>query len=90
MSPDQVRALRTKLDRAAAEQHAISLLGPAWHELFEPEPRAAIEDAFEAAAAFEGWDDARSAELAAARGRIWRQSGRWLSKREAAAGVAVA
>jgi hypothetical protein len=75
------------LDRAIAEQHALPLEGPPWAELFEPESRPAIETALEQALAFGGWESPRDAELAAARGRIWRETGRWVSKQEAAAGV---
>jgi Nucleotidyltransferase domain len=75
------------LDRAIAEQHALPLHGPAWAELFEPEPREAIEAALEEAAAFGGWDDPADAEVAATRARIWRETGRWVSKWEAKDGV---
>ena len=72
------------LDRAMAEQHALPLVGPPWSELFVPEPRGAIEAALDQALAFDGWDDEESARLAAARARVWRETGRWVSKREAA------
>jgi len=70
------------LDRAIAEQHALPLLGPPWAELFEPVSREAIEAALEEAVAFDGWSAANAA-LAGARGRVWRETGRWVSKREA-------
>ena len=70
------------LDRAIAEQHAVPLDGPPWAELFEPVPTEAIEAALDEAVAFEGWSEANTA-VAAARGRIWRETGRWVSKREA-------
>ncbi len=76
------------LDRAIAEQHATPLVGPAWSELFEPEPREAIEAALDEADAFDGWDDPRGRNLAAARSRAWRETGRWVSKREAAVWLA--
>ncbi len=76
------------LDRAIAEQHALPLLGPPWSELFEPESREAIEAALDEAVAFDGWDDDASSRLAAARAEIWRATGRWASKREAAERVA--
>ena len=72
------------LDRAIAEQHAVPLFGPPWHELFEPEPRAAVEAALDEAVRFDGWDDPDGRELTAARARAWRETGRWVSKREAA------
>ena len=71
------------IDRAIAEQHSIALLGPPWSEVFEPVPRDAVEAALTEAVAFEGWDRG-SAALAAARARIWRETGEWVSKREAA------
>ena len=70
------------LDRAIAEQHAVPLLGPPWAELFDPEPGESIEAALDEAVAFDGWDEANAA-LAGSRGRIWRETGRWVSKREA-------
>jgi predicted nucleotidyltransferase len=71
------------IDRAVAEQHSIALLGPPWAEVFPPVAREAISEALDEAAAFEGWDDPRAAELAAARARIWRDTGEWVSKAEA-------
>ena len=73
------------LDRAIAAQHATPLVGPPWSELFAPEPPEAIEAALDEVAAFDGWDDpVGDAELAAARAQVWRETGRWVSKREAA------
>ncbi len=72
------------LDRAIAEQHSLPLVGPPWAELFEPVSREAIEVAIDEGAAFEGWSEANAA-LAGARGRAWRETGRWISKREAEA-----
>ena len=43
----------------------------------------AVAEALDEAAVFEGWDDPRGAELAAARARIWRETGEWVSKAEA-------
>ncbi|HYK06303.1 MAG TPA: nucleotidyltransferase domain-containing protein [Gaiellaceae bacterium] len=71
------------LDRAIAEQHAVPLAGPPWSEHFAPEPPEAIEAALDEAAAFDGWDEP-ARELAAARAQVWRETGRWVSKREAA------
>ena len=76
------------LDRAIAAQHALALFGPEWAELFEPESPAAIEAALDEADAFDGWDDPRGRELAAARSRAWRETGRWVSKPEASAWLA--
>jgi predicted nucleotidyltransferase len=87
LDPDAEPSFWFVLDRAIAAQHALALLGPEWPELFEPESQAAIEAALDEAEAFDGWDDPRGRELAAARSRAWRQTGRWVSKREAAAGL---
>jgi predicted nucleotidyltransferase len=72
------------IDRAVAEQHSIALLGPPWQEVFAPVQREAVLEALDEAVAFDGWDDPRGAELAAARARIWCQTGTWVSKAEAA------
>lgn len=66
-----------------AQQHSIALLGPPWEEMFAPVTRAAVEEALDEAAAFEGWDDPLGADIAAARARIWRETGKWVSKAEA-------
>jgi predicted nucleotidyltransferase len=71
------------IDRAIAEQHSIALLGPPWQEVFPPVPREAVVEALDEAVAFQGWDDPRGSELAAARARIWRETGEWVSKTEA-------
>jgi predicted nucleotidyltransferase len=83
-SPDDDPAFWFVLDRSIAEQHAVPLLGPPWHDVFAPVPRAEVEAALDEALAFDGWDEA-NARLASARAQIWRESGRWVSKREAAA-----
>jgi len=82
LDPDLEPSFWFVLDRAIAEQHALPLFGPPWAELFEPVSREAIEGALDEAGAFRGWGDA-SVELAAARGRAWRETGRWISKPEA-------
>jgi hypothetical protein len=82
LDPDAEPTFWFVLDRAIAAQHAVPLLGPRWAELFDPEPRAAIEAALDEAVAFDGWSEA-NATLAGTRGRIWRDTGRWVSKREA-------
>ena len=85
LDPDAEPSFWFVLDRAIAEQYATPLVGPPWGELFSPEPPEAIEAALDEVAAFEGWDDpAGDAELAAARAQVWRETGRWISKREAA------
>lgn len=82
VDPDTEPTFWFVLDRAIAEQHALPLLGPPWAELFEPASRDAIELALDEAVAFDGWSEA-NAGLAAARGRAWRETGRWISKLEA-------
>jgi predicted nucleotidyltransferase len=81
--PDDDPSFWFVIDRAIAEQHSIALLGPPWREIFPPVPRAAVVEALDEAASFEGWDDPRGADLAAARARIWRETGEWVSKAEA-------
>jgi predicted nucleotidyltransferase len=82
--PDDDPGFWFVIDRAIAEQHSIALLGPPWRDVFPPVPREAVVDALEEALAFEGWDDPSGAAVAAARGRIWRETGQWVSKAEAA------
>jgi predicted nucleotidyltransferase len=85
LDPDAEPSFWFVLDRAIAEQHATALVGPPWGELFAPESAEAIEAALGEVAAFDRWDDpAADAELAAARAQVWRETGRWVSKREAA------
>ena len=85
LDPDAEPSFWFVLDRAIAEQHALPLVGPPWPELFEAESRAAVEAALDEVLQFEGWDDqARDSQLAAARARVWRETGRWVSKQEAA------
>lgn len=82
--PDDDPGFWFVLDRAIAEQHAVPLLGPPWEEMFATVPQEAIARALEEAETFRDWDDQRGAELAAERARVWRESGRWISKAEAA------
>ena len=84
VDPDAEPSFWFVLDRAIAAQHSVPLFGPPWHELFEPEPQAAVEEALDRVVEFDGWDDPQGRELTAARARAWRQTGRWVSKREAA------
>jgi predicted nucleotidyltransferase len=81
--PDDHPGFWFVIDRAVAEQHSIALLGPPWHEVFAPVPREAVVEALYEAAAFDGWDDPHGADLALARARIWRETGKWVSKAEA-------
>jgi predicted nucleotidyltransferase len=83
-SPDDDPAFWFVLDRSIAEQHAIPLLGPPWAEVFPPVPREDVLAALDRAVSFDGWDDANM-RLASARAQIWRETGRWVSKQEAAA-----
>jgi len=88
VDPDAEPSFWFLLDRAIAERHATPLVGPPWSELFEPESPDAIETALAEVAAFDGWDDpVGDARLAAARAQVWRETGRWISKREAAEGL---
>jgi predicted nucleotidyltransferase len=71
------------IDRAIAQQHSVALLGPPWEDVFPPVDREAVVEALDEAATFDGWDDPRGADVAAARARIWRETGEWVSKAEA-------
>ena len=85
VDPDAEPSFWFVLDRAIAEQHATPLFGPPWSALFEPEPPEAIEAALAEVAAFDSWDDpVGDAELAAARAQVWRDTGHWISKSQAA------
>jgi Nucleotidyltransferase domain len=82
--PDAEPAFWFVLDRAIAEHHSLPLLGPPWGDVLEPVPREAVLAALEELLAFDGWDDPDGASLAAARARVWRETGEWVSKRDAA------
>lgn len=84
LDPDAEPSFWFVLDRAIAEQHSLPLAGPEWLELFEPESDEAIEAALEHAAASDAWGEPHERALAAARARAWRETGRWISKPEAA------
>ena len=84
LDPDAEPSFWFVLDRAIAEQHSLPLAGPEWLELFEPESDEAIEAALEQAAASDAWGEPHERALAAARARVWRETGRWISKPEAA------
>jgi predicted nucleotidyltransferase len=81
--PDDDAAFWFVLDRSIAEQHSIALLGPSWNEVFDSVPRETVAKALDEASSFTAWDDPRGAEIAAARARIWRETGEWVSKAEA-------
>lgn len=74
------------LDRAVAEQHALPLLGPPWSEVFAPVPKAAVLDALRDALEWHEREEpsTRSAVLNLCRSWAWLETGRWLSKPEAA------
>jgi predicted nucleotidyltransferase len=75
------------LDRVVAEQDAVVLWGPPWHEVFEPVPREAVLEALEQALAWQQQNDpvGRSSVLNACRAWMWLETGEWRSKPEAAA-----
>ena len=75
------------LDRAIAEQHAVALLGPPWGELFPPVPRDAVLTALAQAADWHERNEptTRSAVLNLCRSWAWIETGRWVSKGDAAA-----
>jgi predicted nucleotidyltransferase len=75
------------IDRAIAEQQAVVLFGPPWSELFAPVPRA---DIVEAIAQSLDWQQeheptSRSSVLNVVRAWHWLETGRWISKQDAAA-----
>jgi Domain of unknown function (DUF4111) len=74
------------LDRAIAEQHAVSLLGPAWGESFPPVPTEAVLEALGQALDWQEQEDplGRSSVLNACRAWCWLETGRWVAKQEAA------
>ena len=74
------------LDRAIAEQHAVALVGPSWHEVFGPVPREAVYAALEEALEWQEREEplGRSSILNATRAWMWAESGAWASKPEAA------
>jgi predicted nucleotidyltransferase len=84
--PDEDPAFLFVLDRAIAEQHAVALFGPPWHEVFEPVPREAVYEALEAALDWQEREEplGRSSVLNAIRAWVWLETGGWASKPEAA------
>jgi hypothetical protein len=74
------------LDRAAAQRHAVPLVGPPWSELFAPVARAQVLDAIEESLEWQEEHDpiGRSAVLNALRSWHWLETDNWISKPEAA------
>jgi predicted nucleotidyltransferase len=85
--PDEDPAFWFVLDRAVAEEQAIVLLGPPWHEVFEPVPREAVLAALEDALEWQEREEplGRSSVLNACRAWMWLERRQWGSKPEAAA-----
>jgi predicted nucleotidyltransferase len=75
------------IDRAIAEQQAVVLFGPPWSELFAPVPRADVVDAIAESLDWQQEHEptSRSSVLNVARAWHWLESGRWISKQDAAA-----
>jgi hypothetical protein len=74
------------LDRAIAAEHARTLVGPPWSELFPPVPRHEVLAALRASLE---WHDtaepaSRNAVLNTVRTWRWLESGEWVSKPDAA------
>jgi predicted nucleotidyltransferase len=84
--PEEDPAFWFVLDRAIAEQHAVTLLGPPWHEVFAPVPRAAVLAALDQALDWQRREEplGRSSVLNACRAWMWLETGEWRSKSEAA------
>jgi hypothetical protein len=74
------------LDRAIAEQHAVTLAGPPWRESFAPVAREEVLDALTASLEWHetAEPDTRNAALNAVRTWCWLETGEWVTKPEAA------
>jgi hypothetical protein len=74
------------LDRAAAERHAVPLVGPPWADLFAPVTHDQVLDAIEESLEWQEQHDpiGRSSVLNALRSWHWLETGDWVSKPEAA------
>jgi predicted nucleotidyltransferase len=85
--PDEDPAFWFVLDRAIAEEQAVALFGPPWHEVFSPVPRAAVLSALDEALEWQQQEEplGRSSVLNACRAWMWLETGEWRSKSEAAA-----
>jgi predicted nucleotidyltransferase len=86
-SPEEDPAFWFVLDRAIAEQHAVTLLGPPWRDSFEPVAREAVLAALDEALDWQEREEpiGRSSVLNACRAWMWLERGEWGSKPEAAA-----
>jgi predicted nucleotidyltransferase len=75
------------LDRAAAEQAALALVGPPWSEVFAPVPRERILDALAESLEWQERNDPSGAGsvLNTMRALHWLETGTWVSKPAAAA-----
>lgn len=75
------------LDRAAAEDHSVSLVGPPWSDLFAPVQREHVFAAIVKALEWQEQHDpvGRSSALNTVRSWNWLETGEWISKPEAAA-----
>jgi Aminoglycoside adenylyltransferase, C-terminal domain len=74
------------LDRAAAEQRAVPLVGPPWADVFAPVTRELVLEAIEESLDWQEQHDPTglSSVLNAARSWHWLESGAWISKPDAA------
>jgi Domain of unknown function (DUF4111) len=74
------------LDRAIAKEHAVSLVGPPWTDVFAPVGRGDVLQAIEQSLDWQERFDplGRSALLNACRAWRWLDEGDWISKPEAA------
>ena len=75
------------LDRAAAEQAAVPLVGPPWSEVFAPVPRERILDALADSLEWQERNDPSGAGsvVNAMRALHWLETGEWTSKPAVAA-----
>jgi predicted nucleotidyltransferase len=85
--PEEDPAFWFVLDRAIAEQHAIALLGPPWHDVFESVAHEQVLAALDEALDWQQGEEpvGRSSVLNACRAWMWLESGEWGSKPDAAA-----
>ena len=77
------------IDRAIAEQRAVPLYGPPWHEVFVPVSRERVLESIEQSLAWQEAEDPTGADsvLNNLRAWHWLETGEWVSKREAAAAL---
>jgi predicted nucleotidyltransferase len=69
------------VDLAVAREHGRALLGPPPSELIEPIPRERVEAALDASDRWHAQHEPDSPNVA--RGRVFRETGRWVPKRRA-------